>query len=45
MTTLAERAIEKVRGEPSVTKTDMQYYERRAKDLFNGNTIWGGVRR
>ena len=45
MTTLVERAIEKVRSEPSVTKQEMWAYVNRACELFDGNTIWGGVRR
>ena len=45
MTTLIERAIEKVRKEPEITKEEYNYNVRRAHELFDGNTIFGGVRK
>ena len=45
MTTLIERAIETVRKEPKYTKESVRADSDRAHILFDGNTIWGGVRK
>ena len=45
MTTLLERAVDKIRDDLGITREEYQYNVRRARELFNGNTIWEGVRR